>query len=206
MPSDRFLNLSDEKRYRIFLAAVQEFTRVPYDKISINKIIQAADIPRGSFYQYFNDKQDLLEYIMKDFREKMLTTAEETLIANNGDPFDVFPAMMVRVFEIAEQFYNPDFFRNVFSCISATNLQDFDFFNIETDEIRERFAHLVNYPSFTQAPVSMRNDIIDILTVLLHNAVGRKFIDNSTIEDSLEEFKRKINIIRNCVQLKGANQ
>ena len=40
--------------------------RVPYEKVSINQIIHNADISRGSFYTYFVDKKDLLEYILSD--------------------------------------------------------------------------------------------------------------------------------------------
>lgn len=205
MPTERFLNLPNEKRRRILLAAAEEFTRVPYDKVSINKIIHAARIPRGSFYQYFTDKQDLLEYIMKDFREKMLGTAEEALIAGNGDPFAVFPALMERVFEISEHFYNPEFFRNIYSCACATHFHGFKFFRLETEELLELFEPMIDYPPFDKITQELKNDIIGILITLLHNAVGRCFIEGTPVEVSLEEFKRKMNIIKNCSLLKGVN-
>ena len=50
MPSERFLHLPEEKKMRIIKAALKEFARVSYDEISINRIIQDAGIPRGSFY------------------------------------------------------------------------------------------------------------------------------------------------------------
>ena len=40
-------------------AIMHELMRVPFSEISINKIIHEANISRGSFYQYFNDKYDL---------------------------------------------------------------------------------------------------------------------------------------------------
>ena len=52
MPTERFWRLPEAKRQMIREAALQEFARVPYEKVSINQIIHNADISRGSFYTY----------------------------------------------------------------------------------------------------------------------------------------------------------
>ena len=49
MPSKTFFHLPAEKRERLLLAAEEEFARVPYAEASINRMIRAAGIPRGSF-------------------------------------------------------------------------------------------------------------------------------------------------------------
>ena len=59
MPNKAFQNLEENKRKKLLLAALEEFSKYPYDQISINRIIQSIDMPRGSFYLYFNDKEDL---------------------------------------------------------------------------------------------------------------------------------------------------
>ena len=64
MPKDTYYNLPDEKRLRVFNAAVDELIRVPVSEMSINQIIQNAGISRGSFYQYFEDKYDLAQYVL----------------------------------------------------------------------------------------------------------------------------------------------
>ena len=66
MPSERFYRLSEEKRKTICEAAIREFARVTMDKVSINQIIKNADISRGSFYTYFEDKWDIVSYIFED--------------------------------------------------------------------------------------------------------------------------------------------
>ena len=55
MPTQTFFDLSEEKRNRILSAARKVFAFAPYEKVTIQSIIEAADIPRGSFYQYFTD-------------------------------------------------------------------------------------------------------------------------------------------------------
>ena len=54
MPTNTFFNLPPPKREKLLQAAAAEFTRKPYGEVSINRIIQAAEIPRGSFYQYIS--------------------------------------------------------------------------------------------------------------------------------------------------------
>lgn len=66
MPHPTFYNLPDEKKEQIILSAVEEFSEKGYLKTSIAKIIEKADIPRGSFYQYFEDKDDLYRYLIMD--------------------------------------------------------------------------------------------------------------------------------------------
>ena len=71
MPSSRFFKLPDEKRSKILRAVHSELAEFPVDELSINRIIHSAGISRGSFYQYFEDKDDLLEYVFSDFRNSM---------------------------------------------------------------------------------------------------------------------------------------
>lgn len=87
MPSSTFYNLPEEKREKLLDAAVEEFSRVPYEKASINKMIHTAGIPRGSFYMYFTDKADLFHHLMKLPAEKVTVQMEETLERREGDIF-----------------------------------------------------------------------------------------------------------------------
>ena len=64
MPSSTFLNLPAEKQEKLLEAATREFTRRPFNEASINQIIKDAGIPRGSFYMYFTDKEDLFRYLV----------------------------------------------------------------------------------------------------------------------------------------------
>jgi AcrR family transcriptional regulator len=64
MPTKTFLNLPKEKRLRILKAAKKEFSRVPLERSIIANIVKDADIPRGSFYQYFENVEDLFVYLL----------------------------------------------------------------------------------------------------------------------------------------------
>ena len=90
MPTERFLRLPKEKAEIIRRAAIEEFKRVPPEDASINKIIQAAEISRGSFYTYFEDKYDLLKWLMGDFIGNYRRGYLDGLLEHDGDLWKVF--------------------------------------------------------------------------------------------------------------------
>ncbi len=63
MPKDTFKNLSPVKRQKITEAIQTVFIDKPMRKISVSDIVNEADIPRGSFYQYFEDLDDVFSYL-----------------------------------------------------------------------------------------------------------------------------------------------
>ena len=65
MPKETFVKLPEEKKDKIIKAAKKEFARVPFEQTSIKNIVEDADIARGSFYQYFESKEDLLRVYFK---------------------------------------------------------------------------------------------------------------------------------------------
>ena len=67
-----FFRLSEEKRERILAAARREFSEHVYEKSSINRILDEAGVPKGSFYQYFDDKSDLFYLCINSVYEKIL--------------------------------------------------------------------------------------------------------------------------------------
>ena len=95
MSTETFLRLPEEKRNRFLEAAWEEFTTVPVDKVSVNKIILRANISRGSFYQYFSDKQDLMAYLLNQVRNEVVAALRQLSEESGGDFF----AMCLRAFD-----------------------------------------------------------------------------------------------------------
>ena len=87
MPYPTFYNLPDEKRQRVMDAVWAEFTTYSYMEASINRIIHAANISRGSFYQYFSGKPDLFSYVLSIIYESGKQMFLAQLTAHNNDLF-----------------------------------------------------------------------------------------------------------------------
>ena len=99
MPSDTFFRLPDAKRQRLLDAAWDEFTRVRCADASINRIIQTAGIPRGSFYQYFADKDDLFLYLVRPLQNHFFDLARQEVERTHGNLFAAPLAIFDRFFQ-----------------------------------------------------------------------------------------------------------
>jgi len=95
MPTERFCRLPREKQEAIRKAALREFARVPYEQASINQIIRHADISRGSFYTYFADKRDVVEFLLREQFAEMEQVCKDVLQDTGGDYF----AMLEQLFD-----------------------------------------------------------------------------------------------------------
>jgi AcrR family transcriptional regulator len=59
MPFSRFEKLAPEKRARLFDVAAKEFASRGFEQASLNRILEEAQMGKGSAYYYFEDKADL---------------------------------------------------------------------------------------------------------------------------------------------------
>lgn len=87
MCMETFLRLPGEKRTRFLDAAWEEFTRVSFAEASTNQIVRRAGVPRGSFYQYFRDKEDLFAYLMTQARDHFIELYAHIMEEAGGDFF-----------------------------------------------------------------------------------------------------------------------
>lgn len=87
MCTETFLRLPEEKRNRFLDAAWEEFTTVPLNDASINQIVRRARIPRGSFYQYFTDKENLFGYLQDIIMKHLVTEYCGVMRQAGGDIF-----------------------------------------------------------------------------------------------------------------------
>jgi AcrR family transcriptional regulator len=64
MPKETFFNLPPERREAIIDVAIDEFAANDFRDVSISRIVSRAGIAKGSFYQYFENKQDIYRYLL----------------------------------------------------------------------------------------------------------------------------------------------
>jgi AcrR family transcriptional regulator len=71
MPFTRFEKLAPEKRERLFDVAAQEFASRGFEQASLNRILEQAQMGKGSAYYYFEDKADLFCTVIEHARERL---------------------------------------------------------------------------------------------------------------------------------------
>lgn len=95
MPKQTFLNLPEEKRNTIINASIDEFAQYGLENASTNRIVENSGISKGSFYQYFEDKQDVFMYLLSVLeREKMEFFKDRHPPSMNMDTFQYFRWMI----------------------------------------------------------------------------------------------------------------
>jgi len=114
VPKDLFFTIHEEKKNRIIEAAIKEFSLQLYEKASINQIIKEADISRGSFYQYFEDKEDLyfflIETVVKNTSYNFL---KEFIATQPKDVFSVYKALLTYNLQLLSDEKYQAFFKNM---------------------------------------------------------------------------------------------
>ena len=96
MPSERFFKLSEDKQQRIIEASTDEFIASGMHDASINRIIKDADISRGSFYTYFEDKNDLFNFIFSTLKHSSASMILDEIEKRHGDVFAAAKALVER--------------------------------------------------------------------------------------------------------------
>ena len=95
MPKQTFLNLPEEKRKTIMDAAVEEFAQYGLENASTNRIVKNSGIAKGSFYQYFEDKQDVFMHMLAMIeQEEMHFFKDQHPPSTNMDTFHYFRWMV----------------------------------------------------------------------------------------------------------------
>lgn len=98
MPTNTFTALPAAKKQRLLRAAWQEFSQYSFADSSINRIVHAAGISRGSFYQYFADKDDLFSLLLQEAEDEAWAFLLHLLKENGGSLPDALLAFYQSLF------------------------------------------------------------------------------------------------------------
>jgi len=135
LPTETFFHLPAEKQKRIMNAAKKEFSRLPLKDASIATIIKDAEIPRGSFYQYFENKEDLYYYYFHTLKSDSQRDLIRSIQHEKGDLFAGFEWYFSRMIEEVLKGKNANFYRNLFLSM------DYRSFHKVMPEIHKKMHH-----------------------------------------------------------------
>ena len=121
MIKNTFYNLPEEKRQRITDAIFNEFAGSSGERVSINNIIKNANISRGSFYQYFDDKVDLVEVMTRSFINFSLEKATEVISRTHGDIFVTYDLLFEILCECSKDTKQSIIMKNLIKNIKAND-------------------------------------------------------------------------------------
>lgn len=165
MPSSTFFRLPDPKRNALLRCAREEFARVSYPEASINRIIHAAGIPRGSFYMYFTDKADLFSYLVEQHAQHLSNIMVEQLKAYDGDLFVAFHAIFDYVQHNYHEHAHKDALAEILSILRLNKGLPHNVAQQCAEQVqKDILAHL----DLCTLHIEQERDVEDILYILLH--------------------------------------
>ncbi|MBQ9648262.1 MAG: TetR/AcrR family transcriptional regulator [Oscillospiraceae bacterium] len=198
MPTQTFFRLPEEKRERLIAAAWEEFSTTRFSAASINRIVRDAQIPRGSFYQYFEDKEDLFIYLFGSVREEAFLLMRAALAETGGEPFraslrlfdDVFQGdgrvrpSMERVVRVLRLNQNMDVSQMLLSRLQA----DDGFCEIERRDI--------DWSGFRQTDPAFLSDVAALLVLSFACSIRNILCAGASVASEREKLCTRLEVLR----------
>ena len=194
MPKETFFNLKLDKREKIETALVNEFSRTTFEKASISNIIEEAQIPRGSFYQYFEDKEDAVKYIMQKYTKLEKEKMYNLLIETKGDIFEATLKMYDYIIEVSE---NEKYFKickNIIQELRKNNVNVFE--QIPSEKEQNELNKVIDTSNLKIDKKDDLDYIMKILTTISRTVMLEAVSNQITKEQGRIEIERKLEILK----------
>lgn len=188
MPTTTYFNLSSQKRQRIEDAVKKEFARVPLIDMSVKNIVNDASIARGSFYQYFETREDLINYMLGKEFDKESENFLKILQESNKDIFKATYEYLVQILD--KQKNNSSYYINIFQYLNETKIKPLKM--IDIDNISE-------YVNFKLLRISSKEEIYAAVRVIATLTFSKKMeILNGNIskEEGLKQYAQELEVIK----------
>jgi AcrR family transcriptional regulator len=198
MPKQTFFNLASEKKEALIQAAMKEFSRVPLFEASISNIIKDAGIPRGSFYQYFEDKEDVFFFLLNDhskrYNDKFISIIKE----NEGDLFDSYIELYQYTLIKFQNLENQNFFRNAFLNMNYKVENTFTR-NMNEDEHKTRLSEIMTLINKEKLNITDEREIFHVMKIItavtFHNLI-QNFVKEIPFDESVENYTLELSLLK----------
>lgn len=198
LPKQTFYNLPQGKKETLLHAVEKEFSRVPLHEASIANIVKTANIPRGSFYQYFKNKEDAYFYLLNERIEAKKKRFLGYLKEHDGNLFEAVTLIYEQsIYEEANE-EGLQFLKNTLLNMTHEIEDKFSqIFNVNgTVEQFSELKQLINTDNLT---VQDKHDLFHLVQllamVIVHNLV-EKYAKNLTFDEAVENFSIQINLLK----------
>ncbi len=194
MPKETFFNLKLDKREKIEAALVNEFSRTTFEKASISNIIEEAQIPRGSFYQYFEDKEDAVKYIMQKYAKLEKEKLYNLLIETNGDIFETTLKMYDYIIEVSRNEKYLKICKNIMQELRKNNVNVFE--QVPSEKEQNELNKAIDTSNLNIHKKDDLNYIMKILMTITRTVTLEAISNQITKEQGRIELERKLEILK----------
>lgn len=212
LPKQTFFQIPKEKQDTLIQAAKEEFSRVPLHEASIANIVKSAGIPRGSFYQYFEDKEDLFYYLTNQLIQRNNERFITILKDKNGDIFEAFIELFQLVIKNQREQEYKNFFKNVFLNMNyklENKLADHMYENKKKQY--QNILALINRDQLNIKDEGELRQVVKILRAITSQNFVQVFGQDLTNEEALNNYMAQIELLKRGLckkeyQVKNTNE
>ncbi|HHT38715.1 MAG TPA: TetR/AcrR family transcriptional regulator [Mollicutes bacterium] len=202
MVKQTFLNLSVEKQNKILTAAKEEFARASLKDASVANIIKKAGIPRGSFYQYFNDLEGIFYYLLEEHSKDVKKRLVDNLVKYKGDVTKSFIDLYQYILKKISKEENEAYFKNIF-----LNM-DYKIEKMFLPNLEDNLNEIIQLIDITKLNIESRLQLIYVLeiieSVMMRNLI-QVFQRSVSKEKNIEIFIKEMLLINSGIYKKGDN-
>lgn len=192
MAKQTFLNLNEVKQKKIIDALKKEFSRVPLKDALVSNIVKEAGIPRGSFYQYFDNIDDAFYYLVSEYSTKIKKYLLDDLVKNNGDIIMSYRHLYTYILDMIEDETNKEFFEKIFLNMS------YDLQAMFTPNFNDGLNKMLNHIDVSKLNISSKfgiGYILDIVESTMMNNIIKSYKRNLGREKNTEIFEKELSLI-----------
>ena len=201
MPKQTFFNLPEHKKKKLLESAEIEFARVPLFEASIANIIKMAGVSRGSFYQYFEDKDDIYFYLVDEKVKTAIMYFVSLLEKHNGDLIEALTDMYYFFLYSFSDEEEKHLLRN--ALLFTTYKVESSFTSmLEKYLENEQFKKVEGLINKEHLNISEDKDLLHIFKLvsgLAFNNLIEKSVKGLSDEEAMDSFKRSMHLIKHGI-------
>ena len=197
MPTKTFHSLNEDKKNRIIDAGVLEFTYHEQSIASVNNIVKLSQISKGSFYQYFIDKDDFYWYIVMSIIEPSFKGYSKIIKSKKGDIFETEKEVLFNFLNILDDKTKHQLIKNVFLnnylTLQAKLLQKASTVYIDHYDL------LIKY-GFKGYAIKTKEDFLylyEFLRTILINAISKNIFEQYSKLETIKYYDSIILMLKN---------
>lgn len=198
MPKQTFFNLSEEKKQTLIQAGKNEFSRVSLAEASIANIVKEAKIPRGSFYQYFYDKEDLYFYLLTEMAKERRAEFILSLKKHNGDIFNSLTELFHLMIVEMENDSLRKFYRNVFLNMNYKTEKAF-LDNMNLNSFNKQYVEIKYLLNTEHLNVSNEEELFQLVQIVLMTMMQnlvQKFANDMSNESVIRNYSVQMCLLK----------
>lgn len=195
MPKELFYTISQDKRERLLQVSMEEFSKNLFYEVSINQIVKRADIARGSFYQYFEDKEDLYFFIINRVLSEKISEFSGLISDEEMDIFAVYRKLFLLNLKMLSDERYQSFFKNLYLSMNYELEQRFRSLmdQIKNKAFKKQFYRFIIKYQNQQESFWELNKIINIISM---NLRMQKIENNLQDEEVMRIYDLRMDILK----------